>query len=159
MTNINVLENKISAVLKYLRILENFKKYSKEEILKDINLTGALERYLYLAVQASIDLADASISYKSFRKPASLKESFEILQEEGIIQVELKDRLIKMVGFRNVIAHDYEKVDYDIVYDILQNQLKDIKNFVEVMGKYFLFNFTWQRKKNQTTTLEITIQK
>ena len=104
MTNINVLENKISATQKYLRILNNYQKYSKEEILKNLDLIGATERYLYLAIQAAIDLADAFISYKNFRKPTSLKEGFEILQEEGIIQVELRDRLIKMTGFRNIFS-------------------------------------------------------
>jgi len=133
MTNINVLENKISATQKYLRILNNYQKYSKEEILKNLDLIGATERYLYLAIQAAIDLADAFISYKNFRKPTSLKEGFEILQEEGIIQVELRDRLIKMTGFRNILAHGYEKVDYDIVYDILQNRLKDIEKFIKTV--------------------------
>ena len=133
MTNINVLENKISATQKYLRILNNYQKYSKEEILKNLDLIGATERYLYLAIQAAIDLADAFISYKNFRKPTSLKEGFEILQEEGIIQVELRDRLIKMTGFRNILAHGYEKVDYDIVYDILQNQLKDLGKFIKTI--------------------------
>jgi uncharacterized protein YutE (UPF0331/DUF86 family) len=33
--------------------------------------------------------------------------------------------MVGMVGFRNVVAYDYEKIDYDIVYDVLQNRLSD----------------------------------
>ncbi len=40
-----------------------------------------------------------------------------------------------MVDFRNIIAHDYKKIDYDIVYDVLQNKLKDIEKFVEEIEK------------------------
>jgi len=40
MTNFSVIENKISAVKKYLKIIERYKKYSKNEIVKDIDLRG-----------------------------------------------------------------------------------------------------------------------
>lgn len=133
MTNIETIENKISSVRKYLKILENYKKVSSPEIESDINLKGALERYLYLAVQATIDLAEAVISYNNFRKPTVLSESFDILNEEGMISSELTKKLVKMVGFRNIIAHDYEELNYDIVFDVLHNKLNDIEEFSKKM--------------------------
>lgn len=135
MTNINVVENKISSIDKYLKILEGFKKYSKEEIERDLNIKGALERYLYLAIQATIDLSEAAISYKNFRKPTTMREAFQILDENNIISNDLMNRMIKMAGFRNVVAHDYENINYDIVYDVLQNKLNDIKEFSEAISK------------------------
>lgn len=135
MTNIAVIENKISSIKKYLKILENYKKYSIKEIKGDLNIKGALERYLYLATQATIDLADAFISFKNFRKPTTLSESFYILNEEKIISSKLTEKLVSMTGFRNIIAHDYEKINYDIVYDTLQNRLKDIEKFISVIKR------------------------
>ena len=135
MTNSSVIENKISSVKKYLKILENYKGYSKDELEKDINIKGAVERYLYLAIQSTIDLAEAVISYKEIRKPATLGETFYILEEEKIIDTKLREELVKMTGFRNIIAHDYEKINYNIVYDILQNKIKDIENFGEIIKK------------------------
>ena len=41
------------------------------------------------------------------------------------------EKMVRMVGFRNVMAHDYEKVNYDIVYDVLQNRLADVAEFIE----------------------------
>jgi uncharacterized protein YutE (UPF0331/DUF86 family) len=35
-------------------------------------------------------------------------------------------KLAVMVGFRNVIAHDYDEINYDVVYDVLHNKLLDI---------------------------------
>ena len=137
MTYSSVIENKISSVEKYLKILERYKKYSKEEIVKDIDLRGAIERYLYLATQATIDLAEAIISFKEFRKPTTMSENFYILEEEGIIKKELTENLVNMVGFRNIIAHDYEKIDYDIMYDILVNRLRDIEEFLKLIEKIY----------------------
>jgi uncharacterized protein YutE (UPF0331/DUF86 family) len=39
--------------------------------------------------------------------------------------------MARMAGFRNIIAHDYEKLDYGIVYDVLQRRLKDVATFLE----------------------------
>lgn len=133
MTNIDTIENKISAVIRYLTILENYKNISKEELEKDITLRGAVERYLYLAVQSTIDLAEAVISFNNFRKPGVLSESFHILREEQKIPSSLTDELVKMVGFRNIVAHDYENVNYDIVFDILNHKLSDIEEFLDII--------------------------
>lgn len=133
MTNLSVIENKISAIRKYLKILERYKKYSQQEIANDIDIRGASERYLYLVVQATIDLAEAVIAYRNYRKPDTLSEAFYILNEEGIISSELTDKMVGMAGFRNVIAHDYEKINYEKVYEVLHGGLRDIEEFISVV--------------------------
>ena len=130
MTSIHVVENKISDVRKYLQILERYKGYSRGEIETNIDIRGAVERYLYLATQSAIDLAEAIISFKGLRKPSTLGESFSILCENGIVSAELTQKLIPMAGFRNVIAHDYTKIDYDKVYHVLHHGLQDLEAFI-----------------------------
>ncbi|MEE9523802.1 MAG: DUF86 domain-containing protein [Thermodesulfovibrionales bacterium] len=134
MTSFAAIENKISSVRKYLGILERYKKYSREEIDSSIDLRGALERYLYLVIQATIDLAEAVISYKNIRKPSTLSESFVILEEAGIIPSKLMESMVRMTGFRNVVAHDYEELDYDVVLDILHSNLPEIEEFSKKVG-------------------------
>ena len=134
MTNQSVIENKISAIRKYLNILERYKKYSRQEIEQDLDIRGAVERYLYLATQATIDLAEAVIAYRRYRKPTTMTDAFYILNEEGVIPNELTEKMVGMVGFRNVVAHDYDRINYDITYDILQNGLKDIEEFIALFN-------------------------
>jgi len=73
MTNISVLENKISEIRKNLHILKRYQAVDRKKIMAEIDLKGAMERYLSLAVQATIDLADAYISYRKFRKPTNMR--------------------------------------------------------------------------------------
>jgi uncharacterized protein YutE (UPF0331/DUF86 family) len=94
-----------------------------------------VERYLYLAVQAAIDLADAFIAFKGYRKPETLGDNFAILRAENVISDDLAGRLMKMVGFRNILAHDYGKIDYAVVGDILRAGLKDIEKFSVAIGR------------------------
>jgi len=135
MTSLSVIENKISSVKKYLKIIDGYKKYSKEEIKNNVDIRGAVERYLYLVAQTTIDLAEAVISYKNFRKPSTMAESFHILKEEAIIPQELTEKMIGMTGFRNAIAHDYDKINYDLVYKVIQEDIKDIKDFIDIVSK------------------------
>lgn len=129
MSSLSVIETKISSIIKYLSILEGFKSYPQKDIEGDVIKKGALERYLYLAVQATLDLAEAVIAFKNFRRPSTYSEFFYILEEENFIPRELSERLINMAKFRNIVAHDYEKVDFSIIYDALQNRLRDIEEF------------------------------
>ena len=130
MTSINVIENKMSAIRKYLSILDRYEGFTRPEIENDIDIRGAVERYLYLATQSTIDLAESIIAYKKLRKPTTMAESFHILHEAGVISGELMQRLVQMTGFRNVMAHAYEDLDYDIVFDVLHNGKKDIAAFL-----------------------------
>lgn len=135
MTSTNVIENQISSVKKYLEIVKRYEKYSAEEIKNDIDLRGTVERYLYLLVQSSIDLAESFVAHKKLRKPTTLSENFHILNEAGILETGLTEELVKMTGFRNVIAHDYEEVDYNIVYRVIHEGGKDIEKLLGIVEK------------------------
>ena len=135
MSNLSIIENQITAIQNYLKILSRYQNYSQKEIETNLDLKGAVERYLYLLTQSTIDLAGAFIAYKKFRKPTTLKEAFSILQSEDIISQDLLDQMMHMVGFRNIITHDYLQINYDIVYDIIHNRLKDIDEFVLAITK------------------------
>ena len=51
----------------------------------------------------------------------------DILNSKNIINIELKEIWIKMIGFRNTLVHEYIDIDLEIVYDILQNGLDDLQ--------------------------------
>lgn len=140
MTDIATIENKISAIQKYLKILEGYKKYSRKEVEDDVTIRGAVERYLYLAAQSVIDLAEAVVALKNFRKPSTMGENFYILNEQGAISPALTEKMIGLVGFRNVIAHEYEKVNYDIVFDVLHNRLADTEGFLAAVKTFLHIN-------------------
>ena len=134
MTSINVIENKISSIRRYLAILASYQSLSLEQLSSDVTVRGAVERYLYLLAQAAIELAEAVIAFRNLRKPATLGEGFSILYDAGILPQRLRDNLTKMAGFRNILAHDYERLDYGIVYDVLQNRLGDVEEWAAIVS-------------------------
>lgn len=134
-TKLYQIEDKINKIKHYLDILIKFQKYSLEQITKNVLLKGAVERYLYLATDSVISLIEMVVSFKSLQKPMYYSDSVDILSENGIISNNQQKLLHKIIGFRNIMAHDYEKVDYQIVYSILQNNLTDISEFCDYIIK------------------------
>ena len=130
MNKVAVVENKISSLQAYLEIARSFESRPRDELDKNLEFKAATERYLYLIVQASIDIAEAFISYRGYRKPKTLAASFRVLGEQKILDQKLVEKLVSMVGFRNILAHDYERIRNDILYSILQEDLQDIEQFI-----------------------------
>ncbi len=63
-----------------------------------------------------------------------MKDSFVLLAKNNIISNELSQKLIKMVGFRNIAVHAYDSLEVSILESILNNHLQDFENFyIEVL--------------------------
>ena len=136
MTNIEVLKNKLSEIQKYLNISKDYQKKSKDDLLKDQTLRGAVERYLYLLCQSTIDFAEALLSHLNLRTPSTYGEVFEILGEERIISTDMVLKMKKMTGFRNILTHAYGEINLDILLDVLKKDINDFSTFiVEVKEK------------------------
>lgn len=130
MSSRDIIENKISYILKQLEILRSYQKHSLDDMSGDIMLLGGLKWELYVMSQATIDLAEAVVAFKQFRKPTTMREAFDILAEQEILPVEFVHRFAKMVGFRNALAHDYEDLKIEVLYDVLMNKLAEVEEFI-----------------------------
>jgi uncharacterized protein YutE (UPF0331/DUF86 family) len=58
--------------------------------------------------------------------------------EQGIIPNKLAENLKKMAQFRNIIVHDYIRIQPEIVYAILKNNLTDIIEYANIVKEKFL---------------------
>jgi len=90
-----------------------------------------VERYLYLICQATIDFAEALISYLNLRTPSTYGEIFEILGEQKLISKEMVLKMKKMTGFRNILAHAYGEVNLDIMLEVLKKDIFDFNLFIK----------------------------
>jgi uncharacterized protein YutE (UPF0331/DUF86 family) len=62
-------------------------------------------------------------------------KTFEILAQEGILSENLAANMKKAVGFRNIAVHNYERINWHIVYSIVKNHLSDFSEFAKVSAK------------------------
>lgn len=97
-----------------------------------------VERTIHIAIEACLDIANYIISYEGYREPQNNKDCFEVLNEQNIISDQLNTQLKKMAQFRNIIVHDYLKIQPEIVYAILEKNIPDIINFAKLIKDNYL---------------------
>ena len=121
-------------VLERLRFLRGEVDYLKSErgnvrsfqqYVKDIRLRKAVERSLQVAIEAWLDIGRRLIALEGFRYPEDNRDVFQVLGEEGVVPHELLPALLDMARFRNLIVHDYARIDDAKVYAILKKRLGD----------------------------------
>lgn len=90
-----------------------------------------------LTAECVIDIAEIIISECELKKPEEYRESIEILGEAGIIPSEFAYRFAPVASFRNILVHEYIKVDLEEVHRHLQIDLNDFEEFSKYIVKYF----------------------
>ncbi len=120
---------------RYLLILEDAilrikgMKFDLDTILDDVDTQDLLDRRMQKAIEACIDIAACLVAELKLPKTFSAGELFKRLAQEGIIETKLADNLTKAVGLRNIIVHEYSKIDYHLAYKDLPLKLKDLQDF------------------------------
>jgi uncharacterized protein YutE (UPF0331/DUF86 family) len=121
--------------LDYLRA-EREMANSFKEFSEDYRLKRAVERSLHVAIEACLDMGRRIIALEGFRFPDDNREVFRILASEKVIPAELMDTMLKMAGFRNIIVHEYIKIDELKVYVALKKNLGDFETFGKAIERY-----------------------
>ena len=127
---------RIDKLREYIKFLNSIKTVDKDTYIKDPMIYGSSERFLHLSIECVIDIGNHLISDLRYRKPENNRDIFEVLYENKIFDTNLKDNLSNMASFRNILVHDYLKLDRGIVYNIITNNLKDIEHFIEITVEY-----------------------
>ena len=106
-----------------------------QEFLKDFDCQDIVSFNLQLAIQNCIDIAAHIISEEGVGVPGSLTEMFYLLEENGYLSERLTEKMVREVGFRNLLVHEYGKIDLKQVYEIANEHIEDL-------NKYLLSIFT-----------------
>ena len=125
---------KIGNIQNCLNSIKNYTNNLDSSSLADFKTQDAVVINLERAIQASIDIATHIISVNQLGSTNSMKDSFVLLAKNNIISNELSQKLIKMVGFRNIAVHAYDSLEVSILESILNNHLQDFENFyIEIL--------------------------
>jgi uncharacterized protein YutE (UPF0331/DUF86 family) len=131
-----VIRKRLNKLDEYLQILELIKKYSFEEFISNPEHYGSAERFMHLSIEAINDMGNHVVADESLGIVNWQSDIPDILYKKNYINKELKEKWIQMIGFRNTLVHDYIDIDRDIVYNTLQNKLKDFYEFKKLFGQF-----------------------
>ena len=67
--------------------------------------------------------------------PVHNRDLFQLLRAAGWINEDLARRLQHMVGFRNILVHEYARTNLAIVRDVLENRVEDLADFSQAVAR------------------------
>ena len=88
---------------------------------------------LQMSIQNCLDIAAHIIGDECLGVPGSNSEMFYILEENGYIDTEITEKMIKAVGFRNLIVHEYAKLDLALVHKAARQDVKDLNAYLKAV--------------------------
>ena len=131
-----LIGRKLAQVDSYLGQMREFSKISFTAYKNDWKTQRIVERTLQILIEVCVDIANHIISDQGMRLPTGYADTFEVLKEAKVISKRLGETMETMAKFRNVVVHQYEKIDPDIV---VFNTPQEFSRFWEIpKGNYQL---------------------
>ncbi len=131
------INDKIEDVLIFFDELHEIIPENLEDYISNKKEKAACERYFEKIIGAITDIAFYIIKLKKLRIPQDDSDAFEVLKENKIIDDKLAKKLKEAKGMRNILAHEYGKIDDEIVFESLKEQLTlDIEEFIKQIKKF-----------------------
>lgn len=125
------IKNKMSRTEEYVAFLKEIIPDCHKKIKTDKLYQGAVLHYLYLVADCSVTLAEMVIKYKQFQTPESYVDAIDILGEKKIIPSEFAYNFAKIASFRNFLAHDYDKINFESICEFAQNNLDEVLEYTQ----------------------------
>lgn len=125
------IHQKIERLKEHLTLLHTLRPECQERFPIDPIYRGAVLHYLYLLADGCIVLAEQVIKQNKFRTPQTYAEAIDILGERGILPAEFAFSFAVIAGFRNFLAHDYEKIDGMVICTEVMKRLEDIERYLQ----------------------------
>jgi len=115
----------------YVGKLRPFQAKAEQELVEDYAALWAVERGMQLAAQCVLDICNHIVSEGSADRPDNYRDLILAAGRLGVMPAEFAQRFSRLAGFRNVLVHEYAKVDPSEVYRNLREGLADFDRFAE----------------------------
>ena len=126
---LDVLHQKIDSLRNCIERIESKKPFSAEDLRVNFDLQDIISINLERAVQTCVDIAAHLLAEKNGPSPTTMADSFIYLAQEKVISENISKSLVKSVGLRNLLVHEYSKIDWDIVASVANEHLDTFRDF------------------------------
>lgn len=131
-----LVATRLSALEEYLRFLFTIRDLDFESFNSDPRNYASAERFLQLAIETVFDIGTHCIASLGLPRPARYGDILPTLAAASIIQAGTAQELANMAGFRNLLVHDYTRVDRRRVHEFLRSRLDGFRRFAADIATY-----------------------
>jgi uncharacterized protein YutE (UPF0331/DUF86 family) len=131
-----LIRKRLQKLDEYLAILRKLRRYNLEEFVSDPEHYGSAERFMQLAIEVCNGLGNHIVADLDLGPVDSYADVPALLFEHGYVDDSLRQTWMRMIGFRNILVHDYLLVDRAIVHSVLKNDLDDFERLKRMFAQF-----------------------
>ena len=136
MVDRELISKKVNLIRYHLERIFLKSNISLDEFLNDVDSKDIVCHNLFILLQNIIDICSHIISDEGLEEPTFYSDMAYILAKGKVIREDLKQSLKNMIGLRNIIAHQYGDIDFNIIYKIVKEDIKDVYKLLEDVINY-----------------------
>lgn len=131
-----ITDEQVISIIRRLRFmateLEDIKAYAQMDYFQyqsDRKSRRDVERIIENLINAALDIAKILIAGEDLEVPETYRQAFIQLGEAGIIDKELALALAEKARTRNILAHQYLDIKWELIKDFLSSGVANMKQF------------------------------
>lgn len=128
MVNPEIINERLAEMEGNIILLKELKNTPLEEFCDNPKIFKLAERCLEISIQCILDICHHIIVDNNWPRPKDNKEAILIIGRRGVIPPDFSCRILPMAGLRNILVHEYFKIDPKQIYHHLQ-KLDDFRTF------------------------------
>ncbi len=128
------IEDKKNNLIEIYEGLKKLQKLTLKDLKENIENIWAVSFGLVAGIEAILDISQYILADKEIKVESYGKVPTKLL-EAGIIDKSFLERLQKMIGFRNRAIHNYPSMEEKQLYEILQKDINDFKEFLKIVNQ------------------------
>ena len=129
----DIVVNKVQSIQRCIRRAREELELAGTGFREDYTRQDAAILNITRACEQALDLTNHIIKTHKMGIPTSSRESFDLLERQGVIPNDLAVKLRKMIGFRNTAVHQYQQLNIDIVIEIIRSGLDELITFTDAI--------------------------
>jgi len=127
---------RIERIRQSVSVLQEMLDKGEQAFGSEPHVLTVAERHAQVAAQAALDIADHIIAAAGWPMPTSYADAFRIVSREGLVPLDLGDRLVRLAGLRNILVHLYLTIDPQKLFQDASQGLQDLEQYCAAVESF-----------------------
>ena len=131
-----IVREKLSSLQSYYRELAELKQITFEEYQANHLYKRTIERLLQLIVETATDINSMVVKKIGGETPVDYYSSFIKMAEAKVFPMEFAREIAPSTGLRNIVVHEYQKIDDRLVYGSMESTMELYLRYMEYLKEH-----------------------
>lgn len=128
-----LISRKIKLIEEDLTKLREFENTSLDQYIKSLEARLQVERLLERIIGRVIDINYHILKEEFKTMPQDYYKSFIELGKKEVIDMKLAELMAESTGLRNVLAHEYDAIDDNLVHSSIKTSLSQVPQYLKII--------------------------